>query len=103
MKALRTTLAALFVFALLQAGCRGKQAGQQNASATPTDAAKQNFALPDGDARALFEHGMDAYRHDRDEEAVAAFKRAVELDPEFAEAFYRLGLAYNVTRQGEEA
>jgi tetratricopeptide (TPR) repeat protein len=111
MKALRTTLAALFVFALFHAGCRSKQSGQSNAAA-PSDgtadqhAAQQaaaNAALPDGDAHALFDYGMDAYRHDRDEEAVAAFKRAVELDPEFAEAFYRLGLAYNVTRQGDEA
>lgn len=107
MKALRTTLAALFVFALLHAGCRGKQAAQQNAAATPEGAAPQppppSFTLPDGDARTLFEHGINAYRQDRDEEAAAAFKRAVELDPELAEGYYRLGLAYSVTRQDEEA
>jgi tetratricopeptide (TPR) repeat protein len=110
MKALRTTLAALFVFALVQAGCRGRQTAQNGNAAPPADGDAQQqaaqqapIALPEGDARALFDYGMDAYRHDRDEVAVAAFKRAVELDPDFAEAHYRLGLAYSVTRQGEES
>jgi tetratricopeptide (TPR) repeat protein len=112
MKALRTTLAALFVFALVQTGCRGRQTAQNTNAASPNadGAAQQQQAaqqppveLPEGDARALFDYGMDAYRHDRDEVAVAAFKRAVELDPNFAEGFYRLGLAYSVTRQEEES
>jgi tetratricopeptide (TPR) repeat protein len=111
MKALRITLAALLVFALLQAGCRGKQTAQNANAAPPAAEADQHAAqqaaataaLPEGDARALFDYGLDAYRHDRDEAAVAAFKRAVELDPDFAEAFYRLGLAYSVTRQEDES
>lgn len=109
MKAIRSTLAALSVFALLQAGCQRKQAAQENKpAAAPETAAQpaqpaQSFALPDGDARALFEHGMEAYRNDRDEEAVAAFRRAVELDPDLAEAYYRLGLAHRVLKQREEA
>ena len=106
MKALRTTLAALLVFALAQAGCRGRQAAQ-NSNAAPANAngAQQQAAieLPEGDARTLFDYGMDAYRHDRDEVAVAAFRRAVELDPDFAEGYYRLGLALSVTRQEEES
>ena len=107
MKALRTTLAALFVFALAQAGCRGRQAAQ-NTNAAPSDAngAQQQqpaVQLPEGDARTLFEFGLDAYRHDRDEVAVAAFRRAVELDPGLAEGYYRLGLALNVTKQDEES
>lgn len=110
MKALRITLAALFVFALAQAGCRGRQAPQNTNAASPNGdgaqpqaAQKAPIELPEGDARTLFDYGMDAYRHDRDEVAVAAFKRAVELDPDFAEGFYRLGLAYSVTRQEEES
>jgi len=112
MKVLRAILAALFVFAPLTAGCNRKPAEQQQAGAAsplPSPAAE---AVPHQtgaagsqslDARALFERGLEAYRDDRDAEAIESFKQAVALDPNFAEAHYRLGLAYNVTKQTEEA
>jgi tetratricopeptide (TPR) repeat protein len=110
MKALRVTLAALFVFAPLLAACkRGDDAPDANASATPGGTAGQPqpqegaVVAPTDDARALLERGLEAYRHDRDEEAVEHFKRAAELSPDFAEAYYRLGLAYNALKQTEEA
>jgi tetratricopeptide (TPR) repeat protein len=106
MKALRVTLAALFVFApLLQAGCRRKPA-EQSASPAPGGGAGQEqgaAGAPSDDARALFERGLDAYKHNRDEEAVENLRRAVELSPDFAEGHYRLGLAYNATKQKDEA
>ncbi len=112
MKALRVTLAALFVFApLLLAGCNRKPAGADanaNASATPEGSAEQQpqqgaAVPPTDDARALYERGLAAYKADRDAEAIEDFKRAVELSPDFAEAHYRLGLAYNALKQSEEA
>ncbi|MDT7807533.1 MAG: hypothetical protein QOJ70_1346 [Acidobacteriota bacterium] len=105
MKALRVTLATLFIFAPLQVGCNRKQTVQEKTAAPSSEGAvqQQQGAQPDGDARALFDRGMDAYRHNRDDEAVEDFKRTVEADPDFAEGFYRLGLAYNVTRQTDEA
>jgi tetratricopeptide (TPR) repeat protein len=111
MKALRVTLAALFVFApLLLAACnRGAADADANAAATPGGSAEQQqprdglVQAPSDDARALFDRGLDAYRHDRDQEAVEHFKRAAELSPDFAEAYYRLGLAYNALKQTEEA
>ncbi|MCA1620308.1 MAG: tetratricopeptide repeat protein [Acidobacteria bacterium] len=111
MKALRVTLAALFVFAPpLLAACNRKPAdADANAAATPGGSAEQQqrqdgaVQAPSGDARALFDRGLDAYRHDRDQEAVEHFKRAAELSPDFAEAYYRLGLAYNALKQAEEA
>ena len=108
MKALRVTLAALFVSAPLLAGCNRKAADPNaNAAATPGGAAEQQpqggVVAPTDDARALYERGLEAYKHDRDEEAVEHFKRAVELSPDFAEAHYRLGLAYNALKQSEEA
>ena len=110
MKALRVTLAALFVFAPLLAGCKRKPAGQGDTAAAPTPGgvAEQQPAgdppgIPSGDARALLERGLEAYRNDRDEEAIESFRKAVELEPDFAEAHYRLGLAYNATKQKEEA
>ncbi|HEX8283814.1 MAG TPA: tetratricopeptide repeat protein [Pyrinomonadaceae bacterium] len=109
MKAFRVTLAALFfVFAPLLAACkRGPAEANANAVATPGGAAAQQQTdapvAPTDDARALYERGLDAYKHDRDQEAIEHLKRAVELSPDFAEAHYRLGLAYKATKQAEEA
>ena len=107
MKALRVTLAALFVFApLLLAGCNRKPA-DPNANAAAASGQQQQtegeVVAPTDDARALFARGLDAYKHDRDEEAIENFRRAVELSPDFAEAHYRLGLAHNALKQSEEA
>jgi len=106
MKALRVTLVALFVFTPLLAGCNRKAADPNaNASATPGGSAEQQgvAVAPSDDARALFDRGLAAYKADRDEEAIEDFKQAVQLSPDFAEAHYRLGLAYNATKQTEEA
>jgi tetratricopeptide (TPR) repeat protein len=97
----------LFALVPLQAGCSKKQADRNapGANASNGDAAQQQNAQapPDGDARALFERGVDAYKHDRDQEAVEALQQAIRLDPDFAEAHYRLGLAYKATGQTDEA
>ena len=106
MKALRTTLLSLLVSALLLAGCNRRapdsNAANANAAATPAGG-EQGSSAPSGDARALYEQGLAAYKANRDEEAVEKLKQAVELAPDFAEAHYRLGLAYNATKQREEA
>ena len=106
MKTLRFTFNALLVSALLAASaCSKKPAGQgsdPNANADGSAQQQQGDAVS-GDAREAFERGMSAYRDDRDAEAVEAFKRAIEIDPDFAEAHYRLGLAYNATKQTDEA
>ena len=107
MRAVRIIFSAFVVFVLLQTGCSKKQS-DQNANApapdgTPQQVAQEAAAPPDGDARAHFDRGMDAYRGNRDEEAVEAFRRATELDPDFAEAHYRLGLALNAAGQSKEA
>ena len=110
MKAFRVTFAALLVFAALHAGCNRKPAGSDdNAAPTPVASAEQppppqgTAGAPSDDARALYVRGLQAYKENRDEEAVENFKRAVELAPDFADGYYRLGLAYNATKQTEEA
>jgi tetratricopeptide (TPR) repeat protein len=108
MKALRVTLSIL-VSALLLSGCNRRAAdsnantGNENGGATPANGEQASAAAPSGDAQALYEQGFAAYKANRDEEAVEKLKQAVELAPDFAEAHYRLGLAYNATRQREEA
>jgi tetratricopeptide (TPR) repeat protein len=108
MRTLAPTTFALAALLLSQAACsRGQQADPAApAAAGPTPEAAA-AALPpqefSGDARAHFDRGVDAYRDDRDQEAVEAFREATRLEPDFAEAHYRLGLALHATDQGEEA
>ncbi|MBV9925359.1 MAG: tetratricopeptide repeat protein [Acidobacteria bacterium] len=105
MKALRVTLLSFLVSALLLSGCNRRAAAPNanaNGGATPAGG-EQSSSEPSGDARALYEEGLAAYKADRDQEAVEKLKRAVELSPDFPEANYRLGLAYNATKQREEA
>jgi tetratricopeptide (TPR) repeat protein len=107
MKALRVTLHSLLVSALLLAGCNRRapdpNAANANGAATPGGGEQQSPSAPSGDAQALYEQGLAAYKANRDEEAVEKLRQAVELSPDFAEAHYRLGLAYNATKQREEA
>lgn len=49
------------------------------------------------------EKGKELYRNDQDAEAVLAFMEAVRLDPDFAEAHFRLGLGYESLGKREEA
>jgi Flp pilus assembly protein TadD len=54
-------------------------------------------------ARELLEKGKELYRNDQDQEAVASFEEALKLDPELAEAHFRLGLGYEALGKREEA
>lgn len=105
MKRLRFISYALLVSALFaSAACSKKQTNQGSNSGTPDGTAQQQAGTQtSADAREAFDRGMSAYRNDRDEEAVESFKRAVEIDPDFAEAYYRLGNAYLATKQQDEA
>ena len=54
-------------------------------------------------ARALLEQGKELYRNDQDTEAVQAFTEALRLDPDLAEAHFRLALGYESLKKREEA
>ena len=54
-------------------------------------------------ARALLDKGKELYRNDQDAEAVLAFLEAVRLDPDLAEAHFRLALGYESLGKREEA
>lgn len=124
---MKSILAALFVSACLslwQAGCaagRNQQAHENvappeaatataDAVSTPAEAERAegaNGQLPprpdDGDARALVEWGTAAYKKNYDAEAAEAFRQAVELEPDNAEAHYKLGLAYHALGKDEDS
>jgi len=83
-----------------QGGCR-KKADEANVNgstggvtAGPEDRSK---------ATSLVAEGKELYRTDQDEKAVEAFKEAIRLDPEMAEAYFRLGLAYDAVGKESEA
>ncbi|HZE70398.1 MAG TPA: tetratricopeptide repeat protein [Pyrinomonadaceae bacterium] len=54
-------------------------------------------------ARQYLEKGRELYRNDEDSQAVEAFQQALKLDPDLAEAHFRLGLAYEALNKAEEA
>ena len=54
-------------------------------------------------ARAELDKGKELYRNDQDAEAVLAFLEAIRLDPDLAEAHFRLALGYESLGKREEA
>lgn len=112
MKVFLLTLTLLCLL-LGHAGCRSERSRQAE-NRTLTDAvssfggsrvlsAEQGRAQPQSEAQRYFDHGVDLYNKDRDREAIEAFQQATRIDPNYAEAYYRLGLAYAVVGQKEDA
>jgi Flp pilus assembly protein TadD len=87
---------------ILAIGC--KRSGQQstNNSAGPPEVSN-NLAGNRAQARSLLDKGKELYRNDQDTEAVQAFTEAIRLDPELAEAHFRLALGYESLGKREEA
>jgi Flp pilus assembly protein TadD len=54
-------------------------------------------------ARGLLDKGKELYLKDQDAEAVLSFMEAVRLDPDLAEAHFRLALGFESLGKGEEA
>jgi len=87
---------------VLAFGC--KRNGQQSTNNSAGPAAVSNDSEGNRtQARELLEKGKQLYRDDQDEQAVQAFQEAVKLDPDLAEAHFRLGLGYEALGKPEEA
>ena len=85
---------------LLLSGCKRGA----NPTTTPSGTgASSSSASSAAEARALVEKGKQLYREDQDEAAVEAFKQAISLDPDLAEAHFRLALSYEAVDKAEEA
>jgi tetratricopeptide (TPR) repeat protein len=82
------------------AACSRKPSAPVNA-----DTAGQAAQTGEGvrqEARTLLEKGRELYRNDEDLQALEAFQQALKLDPELAEAHFRVGLAYDALGQEQE-
>jgi tetratricopeptide (TPR) repeat protein len=91
-----------FLFAFFgQAACSRKQTSQADAEAA-VRAAKTTEG-EHSEARVYLEKGREFYRNDEDLRAAEAFQQALKLDPELAEAHFRLGLTYDGLGQEQEA
>ncbi len=94
-------LVALIVIPLLvvgQASCsRKKNSNADTNLAAVSDGTAEGQRTQ---ARSLVDQGKELYRNDEDDKAVEVFKEAIKLDPELAEAYFRLGLAYDATCHG---
>jgi tetratricopeptide (TPR) repeat protein len=89
----------LMVFAT---GC--KRSGQQSTNNSAGSAQVSN-SLPEDRTRAReqLDKGKELYRTDQDAEAVLALQEAVRLDPDLAEAHFRLALGFESLGKREEA
>ena len=89
---------------LLVFACGCKRSGQQSTNNSAGSTAVSNDLAGDRTrAREQLEKGKELYRDDQDTESVVAFQEAVRLDPDLAEAHFRLGLGYDSLGKREEA
>ena len=89
----------LVVFA---SGCKRSGPESTNNSAGSPQVSN-NLAEDRTRAREHLQKGKELYRDDQDAEAVLAFQEAIRLDPNLAEAHFRLGLGYESLGKREEA
>lgn len=97
-------LALVIVVSLLllgQAACSRKPAANSNADAA---SAGTNASAADRSQALLhLQRGKELYRDDLDEQALEAFKQSLQIDPELAEAQFRIGLTLDALGQSQEA
>jgi Flp pilus assembly protein TadD len=87
---------------ILAVGC--KRSGQQSTANSSAGGPQVSNGLANqAQARGQLEKGKELYRNDQDAEAVQALSEAVRLDPDLAEAHFRLGLAYESLGKSEES
>ena len=99
---MRSILLICAVWLLVSAvGC--KRSGQQSTNNSAAAPEVSNGLSGDRvKARSLLEKGKELYRNDQDSEAVEALTEAVRLDPDLAEAHFRLALSFEAVGGKQE-
>jgi tetratricopeptide (TPR) repeat protein len=98
----RTLLIVIICLVVVQLSCARKKFAA-NANAADGGAAAMTIEESRLQAHVYLEKGKELYRTDQDTEAMEAFQRAIKLDPELAEAYFRLGLSYDALEDKKEA
>jgi tetratricopeptide (TPR) repeat protein len=110
---MRNIFVVLFLtcFIILQAGCGGSSADTNLANAntqTPSDDSNQNAQVQDTplpqftDAETALAEGNKLFDVNKNELAVEAYNQAVKLNPDLAEAWFKLGIAYSLIEKERE-
>lgn len=109
---MKKTFLILTALLFLQFGCRSNAANDSNTAAANTaPAANQNanIAAPEEtplptftDAAEALAEGKKLIENLDTQKAVEALKQAVALDPDLAEAYFNLGIAYSLIENDEE-
>src|SRR2546423_5899982 len=86
-------------------GCKkkGAQSSQNGAQSNSSSSESAGGVVNQAEAQRLLDQGKEFYMNDRDQDAADAFRKATELDPDLAEAHYRLGLALDSLGQKQDA
>lgn len=87
--------ACLFLLPLIAAGCQSLKKSD-NAAA---NLANSENATANTDAKAAFETGMKALDSGNIDDAIEFLRKAVEADPNFADAWFNLGIAYAIAEK----
>jgi tetratricopeptide (TPR) repeat protein len=91
------------VFVAFFAGCGGTRTDNSGANAN-TNAANAQPSVPQyPDARTAFDEGSKFFEDDKETLAIEALKQAVEMDPNMAEAHFKLGMAYSILEKEKDA
>ena len=98
---LEFTVIIIFFLLLGQGACSRKKPATVNTGASAEG--NRPIEADRSQARVDLDQGKEHYRTDQDEKAAAAFQEAIKLDPELAEAHFRLGLAYDAIGKEQEA
>ena len=80
-----------------------KELGESLASLQRYDAKIESATTPSLDALKSYSQGMKARRTEGDFDSVPFFRRAIELDPNFALAYARLGTVYSNLGRADES
>lgn len=103
---MKKNLIVLFLSGLLflQFGCGGNNSDNSNQASTNTEIpSAENTPLPEfTDAQTALAEGNKLFDVNKTDLAIQAYNQAVKLDPDLAEAWFKLGISYSLIEREKE-